>query len=283
MVTGIFALIALLAIAGAVIVLSPRQAPPNQEHTQQSEAKEANDEGKAEKNQAISRRQLWVRTLNDPVALFTAVLALFSGGLLAVAGLQIWLLVRSENVARESANAAKKAAQAAENSLIKLQRPFIGLQQIRYLSHRDLVTNKVFWTFHVLWENSGGSPTKNLRFYVHRYLSDKDIPTDYKFALSAEPRPITHLMPNAVKGTGELPVTGDDLVAVREGKKFLYLWGRADYRDLFDGTPDHVTKFFIRILVRGDPNQEWDVSTDRLELTFLNQPKHNCADEECDE
>jgi hypothetical protein len=81
-----------------------------------------------------------------------------------------------------------------------------------------------------------------------------------------------------------LVVTADDLIAVRENRKFLYFWGRADYRDIFDGSPDHVTRFSMRVRdFRGDPAKEWNDKTNIVEIIMDNSPaRHNCADEDCE-
>jgi hypothetical protein len=53
--------------------------------------------------------------------------------------------------------------------------------------------------------------------------------------------------------TGDLGIAADELMAAQERRKFLYIWGRVDYRDIFDETPDHVTKFLVQIKgFRGD-------------------------------
>ena len=108
------------------------------------------------------------------------------------------------------------------------------------------------------------------------------MPEGYDLSPRGE-RHVSALGPNASISRGEIPINGSDLLAVRDRKKFLYLWGQADYRDIFEGTPDHVTKFFFQLIgVRGDPTQVWDDKTNLVELIWETQPRHNCADEECD-
>jgi hypothetical protein len=178
---------------------------------------------------------------------------------------------------------ARRSADIAENSVVKLQRAFVSVQQIRYFSHLNTNTGKIWWSFHVIWENSGASPTRNLRLFVARYLENIDIPPNFEFDVAQIERPVTFLGPKATLASGEITVDGDDLLAVQNGTKFFYLWGRADYRDIFEKTPDHVTKFFMHVGIRGDATKAWDQTSNIVEMIFTNQNRHNCADEDCNQ
>jgi hypothetical protein len=57
------------------------------------------------------------------------------------------------------AASSARSAEVAENSLIKLQRAFLSISRIRYLSHLG-DDGKVWWSIHVDWQNSGNSPAK---------------------------------------------------------------------------------------------------------------------------
>jgi hypothetical protein len=77
---------------------------------------------------------------------------------------------------------------------------------------------------------------------------------------------------------------GDDLVAVKEGKKHLYVWGIAKYRDVFPGTVGHVTKFcVVATNLAGNPLEPWDGKTNPFDIAFATFYRHNCADEDCEE
>ncbi|MGO9771436.1 MAG: hypothetical protein ACLPSW_18160 [Roseiarcus sp.] len=221
-------------------------------------------------DKAIARYTKWLAIFT--LFLVLATVALFISG------------ERSVQVANRSADAANRSARIATESLFTLQRAFVGVRGFQGLSHLNPTTGKVWWSFHTTWENSGASPTKSLRFYIGRYLENVDIPPTFKFDIPEDiKRPIFFLGPRATLGGAEIHVEGDDLLAVQNGSKFLYLWGRADYRDLFDGTPDHVTKFFVKIDIRGDPTKVWDQNTNIVEFIFGAGDRHNCADEDCNE
>jgi len=208
--------------------------------------------------------------------LFYATIALFA----ATAGLGVAAFFQSRDT-KASVAQAKRAADIAEASLVKLQRAFVTFRGLRYLSHIDS-DEKVWWSLHFNWFNSGASPARRVRFFVSRYFEDLDLPDDFKFEVPID-RPTNFMGPNSTMQTGGLFVTADDLMAVRENKKFLYFWGRADYRDIFDGSTDHVTKFSMRVRdFRGDPAKVWDDENNVVEIILDNSPaRHNCADEDC--
>lgn len=196
----------------------------------------------------------------DPITLFTAALVLV--------GFFQW-------------RAIKRGNDLARENLTKLQRAFVHRSGFRWLSHGDTnnPTGPVFWTFHFDWENSGASQAEQLRIFVGTYLSDKDMPEGFDLAPRSEsPLPRWPLGPKGTVTIGEIKIGGNDLLAVRDGKKFLYFWGKADYRDVFNETPDHVTEFFFRVIdVRGDPTKGWNRDSNNVEIITENQPRHNNA------
>jgi hypothetical protein len=252
---------------------------PKTDAEREAEAKERERVAHSEKQKEKSDADLVKYTAE--LAFFTSWLAYATLALVvATFGLGVAAFFQSRDT-KASVAEAKRAADIAENSLVKLQRAFVAVQQIRHHSHLDTTKGKIWWSFHIIWENSGASPTRNLRFFVAPYLENVDIPQSFKFDMAQTERPTTFLGPKATLVSGEIHITGDDLVAVQNGTKFLYLWGRADYRDIFEKTPDHVTKFFMRVGVRGDPTKAWDQTSNIVEMILTSQNRHNCADEDC--
>lgn len=196
----------------------------------------------------------------DPITLFTAALVLV--------GFFQW-------------RAIKRGNDLTRENLTKLQRAFVHRKGFRWLSHGDVndLGGPVFWSFHFDWENSGASQAEQLTIFVGLYLDEKDMPEGFDLGYKGEqPRPIWTLGPRGAITIGEIKIGGNDLLAVRDGKKFLYFWGRADYRDAFKGTPDHATEFFFRVTeVRGDPTKGWNRDSNFVEVVTQNQPRHNGA------
>jgi hypothetical protein len=184
------------------------------------------------------------------------------------------------NATSDLAAAAGRSAKASEDGLLKLQRAFLSLNHIRYLSHVD-DEGKVWWSVHMEWLNSGLSPAKKARFFSMKYSEDVAMPSDFSFAA---PSGMAEMFvgPKAVISSGGFAVTSDELVGVRDGRKFLSFWGGAKYRDIFDDTPEHETRFLVRVTgYRGDVTRPWDEKSNIVELVMDVEPRHNCADEDC--
>jgi hypothetical protein len=273
-------------VIGMAMTASSQQSPPNN-GTQPAKTENRNTpESKTIVNKSTNHddekredKKQWYDTFREHPTDW--LLVLFNGLLVCAT---IALFISGEKVAesaKTSAEAANKSAKVSEDGLLKLQRSFVTFQGMRHLSHIDS-DGKVWWSLHFNWFNSGASPARRVRFFVSRYFEDSDLPDDFKFEAPID-RPTNFMGPNSTMQTGGLSVTADDLIAVRENRKFLYFWGRADYRDIFDGSPDHVTKFSMRVRdFRGDPAKAWDDKNNVVEIILDNSPaRHNCADEDC--
>ena len=160
-----------------------------------------------------------------------------------------------------------------------LQRAFLALLGWKFLSH-TAPDDKVWWSMDFTWKNSGVSPAIHARFYTDRYLEDVEMPENFQFRIGTTNE--IFVGPQATIGTGNIGVTAEDLIAVRERRKFLYFWGRVDYSDIFENTPRHITKFAFQVLdFRGDVSKEWNANTNIVELITRHLNRHNCADQSC--
>jgi hypothetical protein len=141
--------------------------------------------------------------------------------------------------------------------------------------------------FMITWENSGTTPTKDLHVHVSYMPLTTPLPDNFPFPDLWTPG-TPHVTVNAVIGpkattgitVGPVPIS--TVSQIFEHKKHLYLWGWAEYHDVFDGTPMHITRFCVEVVVvsrtpiPGQPNQ----------FQFLLRPdtwpKNNCYDKECE-
>ncbi|HYD59542.1 MAG TPA: hypothetical protein VEC35_04270 [Noviherbaspirillum sp.] len=205
--------------------------------------------------------QDWVHSFFYEVKVTDALLALFAGVLV--------LLVRdltrrmrdaadaakeSATIAEKSASVAEQSARVAEDALISGQRAFMFIREIKTYLHQDPDTGKFHWTIHPIWANSGNTPTRGLSINTTYRLLDAPLLKDYDFPESQEDLIPTiagpRSMVEAVSGT----LTSEDLAAVKEGRKFFYIWGWAEYHDIFEGTKKRVTRFCNQLIqVDGDP------------------------------
>jgi hypothetical protein len=104
---ALIAALTCLAIAMAWFDRTTLQQVPSYRHASQTDA-ETQQGGKHHDSEAQS---LWVPV--DSVGLYTLVLAVFTGLLVGVSGVQGYFLLRADRTARIAANAAKRQADAA--------------------------------------------------------------------------------------------------------------------------------------------------------------------------
>jgi hypothetical protein len=103
-----------------------------------------------------------------------------------------------------------------------------------------------------------------LKVYAHYELLDEPIKADYPFIQSTNERRPATIPPKGLIESGSQVFFGNDLLAVKDGRKYLYVWGVATYRDVFPNTVEHITKFcVVATNISGDPLEPWDAKTNR--------------------
>jgi hypothetical protein len=84
-----------------------------------------------------------------------------------------------------------------------------------------------------------------------------------------------------VPGAGQTAVSAQDLCDAQNGRKFVYLYGRVAYYDIFPGTREHVTRYCWLILSTGNPlTFQPNDPAHTLTFTFVTHPEGNGADED---
>ena len=148
----------------------------------------------------------WHKLWFEPIATFTGALFIATAALI-VTGLLQW---------RETRNVAKKQLRA-----------YLGAtpQDVRFIGKNHLQT-------YVEVANTGNTPARNVHHWINIEIRD---PTDNKTFPRPNPgygkRPI---VPGAKWSIGlELIVTDDQLLELNAGEKVLFVWGRAEYVDIF--------------------------------------------------
>ncbi len=86
-------------------------------------------------------KSIWERTTDDPVALFTFWLVIFTGALSAVSMVQISFLNRSDKTARIAADAASKSANAA----VGVELPSVHIEHVGFLLPIEDATDFTAW------------------------------------------------------------------------------------------------------------------------------------------
>ena len=131
------------------------------------------------------------------------------------------------------------------------------------------------WRISPIWENSGNTPTRRLMLNFACREFSEPIPKDFDFPYEAVPEP-SFIGPKAITlGSGVR--LGADLIdkLAEHGNHQLYVWGFADYDDVFENTARHRTEFCFRVEVTGSNSDGFPM------LAFPLHDKHNGADHEC--
>lgn len=246
---------------------------------------------RGEADNAQQKESIWRWLRHDAAGFFTLWLVVVGGGQLVLFWVQLVFIRKSLDDAKVAANAARDGARAAQDSadiaklsMIAGDRAYVHFNGCRWISHRVDENSKVFWRLRPLWINSGNTPTRKLHVYVHYELIDNLLAADYQFAPTTDDRRLATIAPKGLIESAPHDFFGDDLLAVKEGRKHLYVWGIAKYRDVFPNTAEHITKFCVEApRITGDPLEPWDERANIFDIAFMSIDRHNCADEDCDE
>lgn len=157
-------------------------------------------------------------------------------------------------------------------ALVSVQRAFVFPKDPSAGALRDAKGNITLLSFRIVWENSGSTSTKDLTVNINS--NTFDAPPEGDMFPDNPSRLDTPLVigPKAIIYSDPAVIQGEELKAVRDGKKLLFVWGRARYKDLFVDTKVHRTRFAYKIA--------WNNNARAFAISMHN--KFNCADEECD-
>jgi hypothetical protein len=178
----------------------------------------------------------------------TGILAFMTGGLVTVGFFQVRDAKQAIGAAVKSANAAKQSAHVAELSL-KSQRAVMFIRQPLSSVNVDVNNTIIGMGFWVLWENGGSTWTLDLCMQV----SGKTVasPEEFVFELFDVSRQPNVLGPHGHIESGHVNLPLADITEVLNGTRHLFLWGAAEYRDIFDADTTHVTEFCFNVGIVG--------------------------------
>jgi hypothetical protein len=219
---------------------------PNAEATH-SEQKNKNEnalgigappEGRNPAEQTIADYTRWLAFFT--AALVLATIALFISG------------ERNVDVARRSAFAAEQSAEVAKTALISTQRAFLFIATFE----THVINNE----FRILpqWKNSGTTPANPVTNYANWKTFTATPPTDYTYPdIAADGTELTskgdgpsfYVGPQDAVYAESLKIPIPWMEKVRAGEQRLFIWGWAEYRDAFEGTPIHRSEFCNEVIV----------------------------------
>ncbi|OWW19176.1 hypothetical protein [Noviherbaspirillum denitrificans] len=262
-----------------------QQAPAVQEQAATGEKPVAKAEAAPVQATAPAKAEATPVTAPSPVPSFihdiklTDVLLAIFAGMLVLLGRDLARRTRdAATVARDSAAVAEKSARVAEDALIAGQRAFMFIREIKTYLHQDPDTGGFHWTIHPIWANSGNTPTRGLAINTTYRLLDAPLPKDFEFPASQDAPVPTIAGPRSMVEAVSGSISADDLAAVKEGRKFFYIWGWAEYHDIFEGTKKRVTRFCNQLIeIDGNPASPVDAHAP-LQMMFGFHAENNYAD-----
>jgi hypothetical protein len=170
----------------------------------------------------------------------------------------------------------KRTDETTREALTAAQRAFVSVKDTSYAKLPNyLATTPTGIRFIVAWANSGTTPTKSLVTHVSWEAFTPDIPANFDFPdRGGGPDTRVLIGPKSSINMASLDIPIDVFQAVQAGTHRLYIWGWADYNDIFQGTERHRTEFCSGILVTGS------LSDAIPGLTLVTHTKYNGADGE---
>jgi hypothetical protein len=217
------------------------------------------DQPRSEAQIAAEQRDRADRTaLSDQLLIFAALLVAV-GAFLAIAFVvQVFYLGLG-------LRAMRSYSQKADRNVVATQRAFV------YVS--GLTGNSEGGNIRIIpvWSNSGTTPTRKLRIGTNWKASHGELrPDDISYVLPPEN---LFLGPASKAEFGAIFIPMRDIQAAIEQRLNLYVWGRATYDDLFEGTKPHFFEFCHRVEVAGE-------TPDKMRLSFTQFGSSNGSDED---
>lgn len=138
----------------------------------------------------------------------------------------------------------RRVAQQGERNVQAAQRAFVYVSALDWKPVGDSVR------ISPVWANSGNTPTKALRVATNWKASHGELPADFEISYTRAPENL-FLGPSSTTESGMLMIPMRDVQAAIEERLHIYVWGRATYQDVFDGSKPHYFNFCYRVEATG--------------------------------
>jgi hypothetical protein len=222
---------------------------------------EAEEERQERKEKAELDRRLVA--LTGDLAFFTAGLFAATAALvLATAALAYYAFKQSRDmkasikISEGAATTARDQVKLSREALISTERAFVFAQNVESFWTADKATETIIkWTFFVVWKNSGKTPTRKMASNINSWIGVDagPLPVDFDFPdYGGAQRNM--IGPATIMHGDRVDISVDQLQKIRAGTAHAYLWGWAEYSDVFAGTDRHRSEFCFEIIVTGNPS-----------------------------
>jgi hypothetical protein len=162
--------------------------------------------------------------------------------------------------------AMRRSALQIDRNVLSIQRAFV------YLGGLDWGVAGANIRISPMWANAGTTPTRRLRVATNWKASHGELPPDFDINYVRAPENL-FLGPSARSEFGTVFVPMRDIQAAIEQRLHLYVWGRATYDDMFEGSESHFFNFCHRLEVAG-------TTPNNIGLRFTQFGLNNGSDED---
>jgi hypothetical protein len=162
--------------------------------------------------------------------------------------------------------AMRRSAQQIDRNVLAVQRAFVYLGALEWSSAGANVR------ISPIWANAGTTPTRKLRVATNWKASHGELSPDFDTNYVRAPENL-FLGPSARTEFGTVFIPMRDIQAAIEQRLHLYIWGRATYADMFEGSTSHFFNFCHRLEAVGE-------GPDNMALRFTQFGLNNGSDED---
>jgi hypothetical protein len=239
---------------------TPAQAPMPVRVIDQPLAIKVIEQPRTESQIAAEQRERADRAATSDQMLILASLLVAVGAFLAIAfAVQVFYLGLGLRTMR-------RYSQKADRNVMATQRAFVYVSELTWNSEGDNVR------IGPIWSNSGTTPTRKLRIATNWKTSHGELRPDFDINYLQPPANL-FLGPGSRAEFGTIFVPMRDIQAAIEQRLHLYVWGRATYDDLFEGSKPHFFEFCHRVEVAGE-------TPDNIGIGFTQFGLSNGSDED---
>jgi hypothetical protein len=185
----------------------------------------------------------------------------------------------------------RRSVRIAEAALTSAEQAFLFQHSVVIIPIKDPDGFMRGWQFIFGWKNSGSTPARRVFLHTSFHMVLKpdpvadsgDLPPNFDFPDTYGFREPTEQVQLSIGPQGEMasnPKTIDvlDLDEAYSRRMRIFMYGWADYTDIFPKTPRHRTEFCFEIVVASHPDEE---VTGRSPFLFFAYGPHNGAEDEC--
>jgi hypothetical protein len=199
------------------------------------------------------------RSLGDQLLIYAALVVAVIAFLAIAFALQTFYL-------GTGLRAMRRSALQIDRNVLAIQRAFVYIGAMEWSAAGANVRVSP------IWANAGTTPTRRLRVATNWKASHGELPADFDVNYVRAPENL-FLGPSARSEFGTIFIPMRDIQAAIEQGLHLYVWGRATYNDMFEGSESHFFNFCHRLEVAGK-------TPDNIGLRFTQFGLNNGSDED---